>query len=99
MEAVDIMLINSIAAIAAIAALVSGLIAAGYWWQSSKVSFDPWRGGSEPLDHQLWTLSVTVEFNRIMNEAGRLNAIAARWTAATSLLAAIATLLPILAAP
>jgi hypothetical protein len=93
------MLINSIVAIAAICALVSGLIAARYWWQSSKVNFNPWHGGQEPLVHQQWTLSITVEFTRIMHEAGRLNAIAARWTAATSLLAAIATLLPILAAP
>lgn len=80
------MLINSTAAISA---LVSGLITARYWWQSSKVNFDPWRGDPAPLDHQLWTLSVTVEFNHLMNEAGRLNAADARWTAATSLLAAI----------
>jgi len=94
----DMILINSIAAITAVFALVSGLLAARYWWQSSQVNFDPWHGGLEPLIEQQWTLGIAVEFERIAREAGRLNTIAARWSAATSILAAVATLLPILAA-
>ncbi|MGY5808614.1 hypothetical protein ACXHXG_12940 [Rhizobium sp. LEGMi198b] len=88
-------LINVIAAIAASCALVSGLIAAWYWWKSSQVSFDPWHGHHEPLIHEQWTLGIAVEFVRMSKEAAQLNAIAARWTAVTSVLAAIATLLPI----
>src|SRR6185437_9618111 len=73
----------------ALAALVCGLIAAWYWFRSSRVAIDPgWTlpgepGPSEPADagaQQMAWIAATITAS---NEVARLNKSASLWTAAS----------------
>lgn len=70
--------------------VVSGLTSAWYWWKSSQVNIVPrWGGGVESgdseLSQQVWLAALLVS----STEAARLNKLAALWSAASVLLAAI----------
>jgi hypothetical protein len=84
----------------ALLAMIAGLIAAGYWDRSSRLQVIPFKaegGDVEPADvdqkHSAW---IFAQFETT-REAGRLSGIAARWTAASVVLAAAASLLSSLA--
>jgi hypothetical protein len=70
-------------------AAVVGLLAARYWWKAAKVDVEnpiiAWRGGivaDADVETQGWVLGTMQAFQK----AGRLNAIAAKLTAATVVL-------------
>ena len=79
----------------AIAALTAGLKAAWEWYKSSKITPDPaWpldptgtlpMQPADPVQTQNDWIVATI---KALNEAGRLNAVAARWTAVSVVLAA-----------
>ncbi len=76
----------------AVAALFTGLWAAWKWHQSSKIHPKPnWQ--FEPVEptlkHMGWDAATLTAFS----EAGRLNAVAAKWTAASVCLGAISSML------
>lgn len=76
---------------------LSGVITAYYWWQSSRIDVDPPSG---PVPGMFYSVdgdySATVEALRVI---GRLNKIAAMWSAITAVLSTGAALSePILSA-
>jgi len=82
----------------AVAALISGLIAAWYWYRSSKVQIEPmWPQGSmglvEPGDAEAsqggWIGGTLMAFS----VSADLNSKAALWTAVSVVLAAISSIL------
>ncbi len=78
---------RAISVILAIAALVTGLVAAWRWYGSSQVKIDPgWRlpgegGGIEPTDEAGKAMSWAVATIQALNEGANLNRKAAIWTA------------------
>lgn len=76
------------------AGVAAGLYAARVWWQSAKVSPDPFRDGvvqsGEPLTAQGQWVG---ELIRVGIETAALNSKAARWTAGAIVVGAVATLL------
>ncbi|WP_350015437.1 hypothetical protein ABNK63_09040 [Rhodanobacter sp. IGA1.0] len=79
----------------AIGGCVAGLVSAGYWLKASVVPIDPiWskQGGVEPGVHSLSQDGWISGMLEAALESARLNKIAARWTAATVVLAAISAL-------
>jgi hypothetical protein len=88
-ERVGIMM-KGIAVIAALFALVCGLRAAWLWYQSSQVK--PVPEGPEPVVPELramWWQSAQIE---AADRSADLNAQAAKWTAASVVLGAVASL-------
>jgi hypothetical protein len=82
----------------AVLALITGIVAARYWYRSSKVDIEPiWPTGAggpvEPGEHEDsqdgWIGGALTAFS----ESARLNAKAAVWTAASVVFAAIASIL------
>lgn len=82
----------------AILASATGIVAASYWFLSSKVEIEPiWPTGAsgpvEPGEHEDsqdgWIGGALTAFS----ESARLNAKAAMWTAASVIFAAIASIL------
>jgi len=77
--------LKCITALLAFTTLVLGLVAARYWLKASKVETIPqWvkSGQIETVIHSQATDDWIVGLLQAGQEAGRLNAIAARWTAA-----------------
>lgn len=76
------------------AGVAAGLYAARVWWQSAKVTPDPFRDGvvesGESCSAQGQWLG---ELIRVGIETAALNSKAARWTACAIVLGALATLL------
>jgi len=79
-------------------ALVTGLVAAWHWYQSSKVEIDPgWNppgtgGRIEPVMPDLRQLDIEVATNNAFRRSGQLNKVAALWTAASVLASALASI-------
>jgi hypothetical protein len=77
----------------AIIALVSGLIAAWYWYKSSKVPIDPgWSGPTEPVVPEQQQMDWTVAILKATREVADLNKTAALWTALSVAFAAASTI-------
>jgi hypothetical protein len=82
----------------AIAALITGLIAAYYRWKSSNVPVPRFETPvasveDNPADHTL-TNSVNIDsINSAFGESSRLNKLAARWTAVSVVIGAATTFL------
>jgi hypothetical protein len=82
----------------AAATLIAGLRAALQWYKSSQVQPDPgWPKDTsgipfEPVDQTLAQVGRTVAIGAAMRKAAALNASAALWTAASVVLATVATL-------
>jgi hypothetical protein len=85
--------------ILAIVAFVTGLIAARYWYRSSRVAIDPgWgmpgTGGQiEPVLEELRGMDIQVATTGAFDGAGQLNAAAALWTAASAAASAVSSIL------
>ena len=80
----------------AVLSAIAGLIATRYWWKASKVFVMPmWEqnGRIEPVIPELAASSWTVAFIQTFQKAGRLNKIAAGWTAAAVILGGMAAVL------
>lgn len=83
--------------------LATGILAAVYWLRASKVPIDyngpKWPNGwpIESGDPVLHNMNWTTATMQSVREAGRLNAIAARWTAASVVLGAVPGLAKIVA--
>ena len=76
----------------AIVGLICGLIAAYYWYRSSKVDIDTPLGieSVEQLTSQMgWIAKTRLD----LHEAGRLNKIAALWTAASVVCGGLSSIL------
>lgn len=80
---------------ATLGALATGIIAAVYWLLASNVPIDPgwpkWPNGVSiaPGDAELTQMGWTAAIMENVRQSGRLNAIAARWTAASVFLGAL----------
>jgi hypothetical protein len=88
----------------AIGALASGLWAARQWYRSSQIQPDPnWPldpTGTlpfEPVDQTLKQMGHTVAIYQAMQKSAALNASAARWTALSVVLGALAAIVGSLA--
>jgi hypothetical protein len=84
----------------ALLAFVSGMLAAWFWLRASRVRTDPgWskNGLIEPGIHSMTQDAWIVAIMQSAAESGRLNAIAARWTALTAILTALTTLVAFIA--
>ena len=84
----------------ALLAFVSGMLAAWFWLRASRVRTDPGWGenglvepGIHSVAHDTWIVAIM----QSVAESGRLNAIAARWTALTAILTALAALMTLVA--
>jgi hypothetical protein len=84
----------------ALLAMIAGLIAAGYWDRSSRLQVTPFTGDDGDIElvevnqkHSAW---IFAQFE-MTRESGRLSGIAARWTAASVVLATAASFLSSLA--
>ena len=75
----------------AIAALVTGLIAARYWYQSSKVKIKHTEADAKTFE--MATFGWTVGAQEYIEKAAALNAKAAGWTAVSVSLSAVSTIL------
>lgn len=78
----------------AILALVTGLVAAWYWYRASKITADPGWGpnglaepGVQSAARDAWIAAML----QSVSESARLNRIAALWTAVTVALAGISS--------
>jgi hypothetical protein len=81
------------------AACLTGLLSAWYWQKASLVPVDPGWGANglvEPGVHSLSQDAWIAAMLRASLESARLNKIAARWTAVTAALTAIAALTGVL---
>ena len=67
---------------------ITGLRAAVLWLKASKVPVEPIGGDTadEPLNQQGWTAGIGTS----VSKSGEINALAARWTAASVLVSAAA---------
>ena len=89
---------KSVSILCAAIALITGLIAARRWYQSSKVEIDPgWSlpgtgGHIEPVIPELRELDLHAGTITAFREAARLNKIAALWTAVSVLAAAASSI-------
>jgi hypothetical protein len=73
---------KTISIVLATVALVTGLIAAQYWYRSSKVAIDPgWSGPTEPVLPELQQMGWTVAILKAARDVGDLNKTASLWTA------------------
>jgi hypothetical protein len=74
----------------AIVALLAGLIAARFWYQSGKIRLPTYKDGVSPADNNMfeWVGSTMLVFQ----EAGWLNRQAALWTAASVVLSALSAI-------
>lgn len=84
----------------AVAAFITGLLAAGYWYKASRVQPDPslGRGGYvEPGIHSLAQDAWNAALIQSASESARLNKIAALWTAVAVALNALAALIAFVA--
>ena len=88
-------LLDYVAAAFSGAAFLAGLRGAFLWWRSSKVSPDLWGGGFEPVVEAQRNVAIHAANSKAGEQAGRLNASAAIWTALATLLGTSATLLPL----
>ncbi len=89
-------LTKSIAIALAIGGLISGLLAAWFWERTTRVPVDPLNGDPNAimpvlpvLAQQAWWAA---QF-RADQEMGRLNTLAARWTAAAVVLSGVSSLM------
>jgi len=71
----------------------SGIIAARYWHESSKISVVPMWGDFEPLETEDKALGLTLGTLDAFTQSATLNKKAARWTAVSVLLSAISGVL------
>jgi len=86
------MTIKCISVILALAGAVTGLIAARYWFKSSKEPIQPpWP--IEPADAQLSQMGWMAGMMEASTRVAKLNAIAACWTAVSVVFWAASTLL------
>lgn len=78
----------------AVCVVVTGLIAAYHWYQSSLVQIDPgWTTlHPEPLDEQRRQMDLNVAVNRWATAATKLNKTAALWTALSVALSGAASI-------
>lgn len=86
----------------AIAGFAAGLVAAFYWYRASRVNFVPFweaNGGVEPVDPLQSAEHWVVALMKTGRKSGKLNRIAAVWTALSVLLSAISAVLGALAQP
>ncbi|HVA92207.1 MAG TPA: hypothetical protein VNL71_20465 [Chloroflexota bacterium] len=88
-----------VAVVLDLGAFVAGLLAARYWWRASRVdvvnpSYDPHTGVAPNPDYE--QMGWTVGTLQAIAEAGRLNAIAAKLTAAAVLLGTVGNLVGVL---
>lgn len=84
----------------ALLAFVCGMLAAWYWLRASRVPTDPgWgkNGLGQPGIHSMAQDAWIMAIMQSAAESGRLNAIAARWTALTAVLTALAALIAVVA--
>jgi hypothetical protein len=73
---------KSMSIVFAIGSLITGLIAAYYWYESSKVKYGPdWDKFEEPVDERLQQMGRDSGLLKGTAEAGQLNKVAALWTA------------------
>jgi|GEM_PF-4936490 len=80
-----------------LASLLTGLMAAHLWYRASKVNIQPFyveNGQMEPVDPLRSQSEWIVSLLRTGQEAGRLNRLAAIWTAVSVFSAALAANLP-----
>lgn len=80
----------------AVAAFITGLLAAGYWYKASRVTADPeWgrNGEYRPVTHSMEQDAWIAVLIQSASESARLNKIAALWTAVAVALNALATLI------
>lgn len=90
------MTIKWIIVILALAGALTGLLAAKYWLESSKVPIQPsWR--TEPGDAQLSKMGWMTGMMNAFTEVAKLNAIAALLTAVSVLLCAASAIFGIMA--
>lgn len=87
-------LVSFCVAAAAICTLGSGLTGAWYWFKSSRIVFYPYKGGFEPVVDEQRTMAWIAEIVEVYTATGRLNKIAARWTAVATAFGAVTTFLP-----
>lgn len=71
--------------------LFSGIIAAIFWLKASKIEANPVWGDREPLDPVQAQASWIAGTLTAATESGRLNSIAAKWTAAAVVLSTTAS--------
>lgn len=83
----------------AIAGLLSGLVAAWFWERSGRVPVDPLNGDPHailPVVPELEQLSWRAAQFRADQEMGRLNTLAARWTALAVVLSTASSVIGLL---
>ena len=85
---------KGIAIALAIGGLISGLVAAWFWERTTRVSVDPLNGDPHaimPVLPAIEQLAWWAAQFRADQEIGRLNTLAARWTAAAVVLGALSS--------
>lgn len=93
---ISIGLTKSLAIALAIGALTSGLLAAWFWERTTRVSVDPLDGDPHaimPVLPELTNLWWWAAQFRADQEMGRLNTLAARWTALAVVLSGLSSLI------
>ena len=71
---------------------ISGIVAASYWLKASKVPVEPTWGNFEPVEMEGKALSLALGSEYAFNVSSALNQKAAKWTAASILFSAIASI-------
>ena len=92
-------LTKSLAVALALGGLASGLLAAWFWEKSTRVPVDPLNGDPHaimPVEFDLSQMSWWAAQFRANQQTGRLNVLAARWTAAAVVLGTLSSVVGVL---
>ena len=93
---------KAISILLAVAALITGLVGAFYWYQSSIVPIDRWGREEHPVpfaphEHQTANTLYVAGMLEAAHQTARLNMKAARWTAVAVVLSAASSIFSSLA--